>query len=175
MQLTGWIQGRKAAERVAESTKVTLQLREHPGHRFVVRLEPEKDSYQIDEVVTLRMEIENVGKTTFSFWDGGMQRGPRNNQFGFMAYRGHGYGRAVPDIGDPTNFGGMAGQEVLKPGDTFTKEVELSKWFSLETADTYRIIGLFRMTVGSPSDRAAAWDDFAVAECLVKVVKKDRR
>ncbi len=31
-------------------------------------------------------------------------------------------------------------------------------------------IGLFRMTVGRPGDRAAAWDDFAVGDCLAKVV-----
>ena len=175
MQLTAWIEGRKAAGRVAKATKVTLQLRRHLGHRFVVRLKPKKDSYQIDEAITMRMEIENVGKTTFAFWDGGMQRGPRNNQFGFMAYGGYGSGRAVPDTGDPTHFGGIAGQKVLKPGDTFAKEVKLSKWFHFKSPDTYKVTGMFRMTVDSPGDHGLAWDDFAVGECLVKVVKKEKK
>ena len=81
------------------------------------------------------------------FEDGGSQRGPRNNQFGFTAYHSYGPGRALPDIGDPTNYGGKASLAKLSSGEVFTKSVNLADWFKFDTPDMYQVTGLYRLAL----------------------------
>ena len=38
-------------------------------------------------------------------------------QYRFLAYRAGGAGRAIHDVGDPTNFGGIGSYRTLKPGE----------------------------------------------------------
>jgi hypothetical protein len=169
--------GEKAAEKVAERLKIKPQLRKHPGHRFVVRWAPERESYQVGEPVTLRLEIRNVGEVPFTFRVGGQQRGPRDNQFRFLAYRGAGHGRAVHDIGDPVNFGGISTTHTLKKGETFTKTVGLGKWFALLEPDTYRITGLYELQLSDPNAQGVPgqeiWSDLAAGDCVVRVMPKE--
>jgi hypothetical protein len=169
--------GEKVAERVAERLRIKPQLRKHPGHRFVVRWTPERESYQVGESVTLRLEIRNVGEVPFTFRVGGQQRGPRDNQFRFLAYRGSGHGRAVHDIGDPVNFGGISTNHTLKKGETFTKTVGLDKWFALLEPDSYRVTGLYELDLLDPNDQAGfgrtIWNDLAAGDCVVRVIPKE--
>ncbi len=113
------IDGRDVAMKVATTLQIQPWLRTHPGHQFVTSVRPAKASYAPQEPVTLIMTIQNVGKTTIQFDDGGRQRGPRNNQFSFTAFQTG--GKAVPDTGDPTNFGGPMQLVTLAPGEAFTK------------------------------------------------------
>lgn len=162
------VAGKEAAERIAKELGIEPQLRKHPGHKLLVTAEPKQTSYRPDEAVTLVMTIRNVGETTISFFDGGKQRGPRNNQFSFTAFRMSGFGPALPDTGDTTNHGGKAGIRKLAPGDAFTKEVLLTGWFKFSEPDTYRITALYELGLLG-ADGRTMWDDFAVARCLVRV------
>ena len=92
-----------------------------------------------------------VGTGPLSFFEGGKQRGPRDNQYRFLAYRSGGHGRAVPDTGDPTNFGGIGAVRTLKPGESFARTVTLDKWFTFTDSDTYRVTGLFELPLQGPS------------------------
>lgn len=161
------IRGQQAAERIAAHLDVKPVFRAHPGHLMQTRLIPLQDEYEIGDTITLRLEIENVGEVPFSFMDGGMQRGPRNNQFKFIAFRNHGFGKAVLDTGDPTNFGGLAGLKTVKPGEVFQKEVCLNDWFDLKDADSYRITGLFELGLVDEENWHEHWKDFAVGECVI--------
>src|SRR5262249_62247593 len=105
---------------------------------------------------------------------GGQQRGPRHNQFRFLAQHGHGTGKAVPDTGDPNNFGGKSWRVDLKPGEVFTKTVDLGRWFTFDDPDTYRITGMYSFEVHEPDRYQAIWDDLAVGQCFVRVVAKNR-
>lgn len=164
--------GLENAKRVAMALNATLGLREHPGHRYVVSWTPSKPSYRPGEDVMLKMEIRNVGEVPFCFQDGGMDRGPRNNQFSFVAHRWHGSGKAIPDTGDPDNHGGRAGPVTLKPGESFAKDVKLTDWFKFTEADSYRITGMYRMGIReSDTVLEPIWDDFVVGECLVHIEK----
>jgi RNA polymerase sigma factor (sigma-70 family) len=165
-----------AAKKVAEALKVEPRPRKHPGHRIETRWTPEKGAFAVGEPVVLRLEIKNTGEVPIAFMNGGKQRGPRNNQFRFLAYRGSGHGKAVPDTGDPTNFGGIAGQVTLKPGETFTATVAIDKWFTFTDPDTYRVTGMFELGLQArPEERVfgeVVWDDLAVGDCLVTIVPK---
>ena len=152
LQASAQFGGRATAEKIAKALGTTLRLRQHPGHRLRTRLRPKADSYELGQPITLIMEIENVGPRPVSFTDGGMQRGARNNQFSFVARGGHGTGPAIPDTGNARHFGGLAGQQILKPGATFKKEVRLERWFKFTKPDTYRIAGLFRIQIGDAKD-----------------------
>jgi hypothetical protein len=168
MTISAQLEGLDAARRVAAALGTKLHLREHPGHRFLVRVTPKQRQFTVGEPVTLKLEIENVGTAPFSFMDGGMQRGARNNQFSFIAASGQGSGPAVPDTGDPMNFGGIAVKRTLEPGQRFAKEIGIDKWFRFTKPDTYRITALFRMHVDTAGSKLG-WDDFAVGECLVRI------
>ena len=167
----GMLAGEAAAAKFAEALHIKPRLREHPGHQLVVSVAPEKPTYRPRERVTLVMTIRNVGSTTVRFFDGGRQRGPRNNQFGFTAFRNHGHGRAVPDTGDPTNFGGIMGQQMLAPGQAFTKSVDLSKWFEFDTAESYLVTAMYQLQLHRNGFGDVLWDEVAAASCLVRVTE----
>ncbi len=162
--------GQEAAEKIAAELGVKPRLRTHPGHQLLVSFKPQRPKYRVGEPVTLTMTIRNVGKTTVRFYDGGSQRGPRNNQFGFTAFGSYGFGKPVPDTGDPTNFGGMMGLKTLGPSDVFVKDANLSDWFKFNSADSYQVTGMYHLTLLDENSRDALWDDFAVGRCVVWVV-----
>jgi hypothetical protein len=168
------IAGLEAAEKAAARLKVTVQRRLHPGHRFEVKWSPEREAYRPGEAVTLVMEIRNTGTAPFAFQVGGQQRGARDNQYRFLAYRSYGGGKAVPDTGDPNHHGGICSARTLQPGETFTAKVDLSKWFAFPDPDTYRVTGLFELQLYSPGQGLGwpLWDDLAAGDCLVRVVPK---
>lgn len=170
--LSCWFVNRDVAERWAKALGKTLPQREHPGFRLLTTFEPTRDEYQAGEEVELRMTIRNVGPLPFTFMDGGQQRGPRNNQFRFIAWKGYQNDFAVPDVGDRTNFGGMGGYVTLKQGETFEKIVKLTDWFRFEEPETYDITGLFEMEFLDPDagHYRPIWDDFAVGTCRLTIV-----
>ncbi|MBI3822223.1 MAG: hypothetical protein HY289_06030 [Planctomycetes bacterium] len=166
------VHGEDAARAVAKKLGIDANLRKHPGHNFFVTFEPDKKSYQPGAPITLTMKIKNVGEKTVCFHDGGEQRGPRDNQFRFVAMSGAGGGKAVPDTGDPNNFGGKGRYVTLKSGEVFQKTVSLDKWFKFEEADNYRITATYRLEFYDPTDRKVRhvlWNDFATSECRVHV------
>jgi hypothetical protein len=165
--------GAETAKAVEERLKIQARRRTHPGHRLLTTFAPTKDRYHPGEPVTLHMEIKNVGENAVSFRVGGQQRGPRDNQFRFLAYRSGGWGKAVSDSGDPTNFGGISTWQDLKPGEVFRRDVELSHWFDFKNADSYGITGLFELEffdrTADGSYGETIWEDFAVGQCTVYV------
>jgi hypothetical protein len=153
---------KKIASIVASGFNVELENREHPGHKLLTRFTKQDK----DNLVTL--EITNVGDKSVTFMDGGMQRGFRNNQFGFIGFRNN---RAMKDVGSPSHLGGLAWMVTLKPGEKFTKEVDLSKWFDLSEKGHYEVAGLFYLEFypESKADVSASyhrviWEDYAVAK-----------
>ncbi|NQT88277.1 hypothetical protein HQ560_16030, partial [bacterium] len=96
------------------------------------------------------------------FMNGGRNRGRRNNQFGFAAFRD---GKPLPDIGDPMHFGGIAGFVTLKKGETFTKTVDLTKWFDLSEGGYYNFVGTFYLEFQRPDhSHPILWSDLVAAE-----------
>jgi len=152
----------KTASKIASHFNVELENREHPGYKLLTRfIKNDKDSF-----VTL--EITNVGDKSIRFRDGGMGRGARNNQFGFIAFQNN---QALKDIGSPVHFGGFVTTVTLKPGEKFTKKEDLSKWFDLSKKGYYEITGLFYLAFcPAPKDdikgffHRVIWEDYAAAK-----------
>jgi len=161
-----------AAQVLAARYKIEPQLRTNPGHKYEIRWVPAKPRYEVGEAVTLRMELKNTGTGPLRFTFGGKQRGPRNNQFRFVAQASPD-GKGLPDTGDPTNFGGIVISKTLGLGETFTAEVDLSKWFTFSEPNAYRVTGVLELPIIDPTSpdefRPVVWDDLAVAECVVRV------
>ena len=165
----------EVARTLAARYKIEPQVRKHPGHRYEIRWVPAKQEYAAGEAVTLKMELKNTGTGPLRFTHGGKQRGPRDNQFRFVAQAGID-GKGLPDTGDPQHFGGISQSVMLKPGEVYTAEVDLSKWFKFAEPNTYQITGVFEMPViGPPTGKdgdgwgPVLWDDLAVGECSVRV------
>jgi hypothetical protein len=164
------IHGEDVARSVAKTLNTRPTLRTHPGHRLLVTWTPDKASYAIGEPIMLTLKIKNVGDRPIAFFNGGRQRGARDNQFDFTAFRSGGEGKAVPDTGDPTNFGGVASLPALQPGEVFTKSAPLDSWFKFQAPDTYQITGTYRLEIHDPNESARPhWQDFATGECQVRV------
>jgi hypothetical protein len=161
--------GDDAARRVAARLKVEPKRRQHPGHCIEVRWLPDKAAFSPTDSISLKLELRNVGDKPIAFRNGGQQRGARNNQFRFLAYRTHGHGKAVPDTGDPTHFGGLSSILTLKPGETFRETVQLEKWFAFKEADTYRVTGLYELELHDGASGTTIWDDFAIGDCLIRI------
>jgi hypothetical protein len=167
------LDGADDARKVAAALKTEPVLRKHPGHRVVLKLTPDKETYRPGEPVTLAVDITNVGDVPVLFTDGGKQRGARNNQFRFLAYGTGGHGKAVPDTGDPWHHGGLSSLRPLKPGESVRHTVNLDKWFTFTQPDTYRITALFELELHHMPERfmrTTIWDELVVGECSIKVV-----
>jgi hypothetical protein len=168
------VAGEEPAGRVARALKCELQLRQDPGHRLTVKWTPDKETYQVGDTITLKFELKNAGKEKVTFRIGGTQRGPRDNQYRFVAQSGYGGGKGVPDTGDPNNFGGMSWTKTLRPDEVYEAKIELNKWFKFETADSYRITGIWQLHLEDPTREGfdqGLWDDLVCGECVVKVEK----
>ncbi|MHC5079396.1 MAG: hypothetical protein ACYTHN_10275, partial [Planctomycetota bacterium] len=146
-----------------------------PGHRISTRFAAPLWKGSEDGTFEVTLEITNVGDRPFTFLDGGMNRGARNNQFGFVGFKN---GRPIPDVGDPMCFGGLAGYRTIAPGETFKKPVDLAKWFDLSRPGSYEITGLFYMGFHAKAtpqkvgdlNNWPIWEDHAVAK-FVFIVK----
>jgi hypothetical protein len=168
-----------AALKIAKRLQTELPRRKHPGHRYVISWRPEKESYQTNATVSLEMTIENVGEHPFTFRVGGQNRGPRDNQFRFLAYHGWGQGKALPDQGDPTNFGGIGTYETLKPGEKFHAKVGLDRWFRFAEPDRYLVTGLFELELHERQPDGSVnntiWKELAAGDCLVLIESANKK
>lgn len=169
----------KTADRVAAALGVKPLRREHPGHKARVTFRPLAPSYKVGDSPVLELAVENVGDVPIRFLEGGRQRGPRDNQFAFVAMSASGQGKAVPDTGSPINFGGLGGFRTIEPGKTWTKQVPLDGWFKFTETDTYEITGVYRVQLlstdqvrGANADERPLWDDFFTGECRVTMTKE---
>lgn len=153
---------------LAAGLKATQIDREDPGHVLRAVWQPTAKSFHIGESVVLRMTLTNTGEQPVNFYDGGMQRGPRNNQFDFICR--HNSGVALPDVGNPLNFGGISQKVSLQHNESLTKDVDITNWFQFEEQGTYRVTGLFRLELQPAEDEwRVLWDDIAVGECKVQI------
>lgn len=176
MDLSAGVANRADADKIAARLKVTPRLRSHPGYKIEAAFSPTAESFTPGQPVVLEMQIKNIGDKPFTFYDGGRQRGARDNQFNFTARGAAGKGAELPVI-DVIDFGGISFLRTLKPGDVLTKQVDVTKWFDLKRPDTYRIAGRFEMEINTSDDGSYRidWDETARGECLVVIVDPDAK
>ncbi len=92
------------------------------------------------------------------FHDGGQQRGARNNQFNFTCFHDL---KPLPDVGDPIHFGGLAATVHLKPGERFTRRVDLRDWYEFDKTGRYELIGTFYLALhGNLDEYRVIWEAY---------------
>jgi len=156
------------AAKVAKAMSVPLEKRKHPGHRLATRF----IAGDMNKTTFVTLEITNVGDATVTFMDGGRNRGRRNNQFSFAGFHN---GKPMPDVGDPTHFGGLAGFVTLKKGEVFTKKVDLAKWFDLSGVGYYNFTGTFYIELMPPDgSHPILWSDMVGAEFMFQKTRPTR-
>ncbi len=170
MQFSTSLPSREIAADIAASLNTELVLRAHPGHMLQTTWTPTQERFALGDDIKVRLQIKNVGETKVRFFRGGQQRGERDNQFRFIARSGHGYGDAISDTGNPMHRGGLAAMQELSPGDTFSIEVSLDRWFRFEKPDTYLITGIYEIDLYADEDMSnPLWSDFATGDGLVTI------
>tara|TARA_R100000789_G_C3021935_1_gene153682 strand:- start:3211 stop:4059 length:849 start_codon:yes stop_codon:yes gene_type:complete len=167
--LVGYFNSIDNANKVAKAFSIKPKLRQHPGHKVIVKWTPQKPSFNPNDPIELTLTVMNVGKVDINFIAGGSQRGARDNQFAFIAHSDYRNGKAVPDTGDPVNFGGIGSFVNLKPNESFTKSVDVSKWFRFTESGSYQLTCMYHIEMSS--DDGDLWDDFLTGQCLVRIKK----
>ena len=167
------ISGDENAKAVSTSLNLPITYRRHPGHKFLVSFVSSKKKFGVGEKVTAKLRIQNVGSNTVSFWDGGYDRGPRNNQFIFSAFRNF---KPVEDMGSSFNGGGFTHLQKLKPEAIFEKEVCLSDWFAFDEPGIYDVHGAFILRFIDPDSEKLGliWEDYAAADFYVVIQDADK-
>jgi hypothetical protein len=155
------------ANKIAKALSIEPKLRKHPGHKMFVKWTPKEPSFDPNDPIELTLTVKNVGEVDVNFTAGGRQRGVRYNQFVFVAHSAN--GKAVPDTGDPINFGGIGSFVKLKPGESFTKTVDVSKWFRFTESGSYQLTCMYHIEMSS-GDRDL-WDDFLTGRCAVRIMQ----
>lgn len=152
------IHGLEEAKTAAKSLSVDCALRSPPGYKLLAQFIPVQPEFHTNQPVLVKFVIKNLDDRTIVFPRGGMQRGYRDNQYGFRAIV---YGHPVLDTGNPLNFGGLSVAVRLEPGKEFEDQVDLKNWFSFDKTGTYLIHGFYRMAFYSsedPSESMMPWD-----------------
>ena len=150
---------------IIEHFHPTVHKRQHPGHQMLVSLVPDKNEFAVGEKVTVTLNITNIGNKTFTFVQGGRQRGFRDNQFAFSAAE---FDKMLPDIGNPNHFGGIGGYITLKSGETRQITVDLDNWFQFKKPGFYSLRGSYYMSFIN-EEHVMIWEDFACAEFSVHI------
>jgi hypothetical protein len=136
--ISGDFESAEAAKAFGQYLRVPPLMRVHPKHALRTTFVATKESFSNNEPLVVTLKIRNDGPASVTFQVGGENRGQRDNQFGFTAYDGM---KAVPDTGSPVHLGGLSFMRTLKPDETFTKDIDLAKWFSFDKSGTYEITG----------------------------------
>jgi hypothetical protein len=154
---------------IAQQFHAQVLKRRHPGQQMLVQFIPDKAEFKVGEPVTVKLRITNVGTREFTFFEGGRQRGARDNQFAFSAELVG--SKMVAETGDPMNFGGMEMSVTVKPGESHEIGVDLTRWFVFKEAETYNLRGSYHMDfVNSKTDEYyTIWEDYACAEFTLKI------
>lgn len=151
-----------AARAAARYLGVEARLHEPPVYSLRTTFVPIKRAFSTNETVRVKMQIENVGRAPAAFIVGGMNRGPRDQQFGFTA---EGPDGPVKDTGETWSMGGLSYVKVLQPGETLEKDVDLRKWFTLRSA-TYTVTGSYTLPFVDPishDDYYVVWNGSTAA------------
>ena len=152
---------------------IRARRRRHPHHALQVAFTVPATGFVQGQPMPVTLQLVNVGEGPVAFDQGGLQRGARDNQFGFTAEGGPG-GRAVPDTGDPTHFGGISRLVRLEPGAVHSQEVDLRGWFDLAPG-TYALMGTYRLTLHAPDASgwtSPLWEDVAAAPFVATVAAR---
>lgn len=170
--LSFMVSGRADADAVAARFGVKPFLRSHPGHKLEVSFVPGAREFAADAAKTVTLRIRNAGDRSVFFQAGGRNRAERDNQFVFRASDGL---KALPDIGSDAHFGGLSVIKELKPGEVFELAADLGKWFALDKAGTYTVLGSWLLTFfESRTYTHPIWEDWATAEFQVRVAEPAR-
>lgn len=166
--ISGQFDSAKAADAFAQFLKIQPLKRVRLDYALATGYISPKEAFSTKEPLPVTLEIKNIGSVPVTFQIGGKNRGERDNQFGFTAYDGM---KAVPDTGNPVHFGGISVNQTLKPGEVFTKEVDLRKWFTFQKTGTYEITGTYDLSFFDPErkDYFVLWEDYATARFYLKI------
>jgi hypothetical protein len=166
------------AEAIAKSLAVPCHLRFPPGYKMFAQFLPLKTAYGTNEPIVVTFKIQNLDERTIIFQRGGMQRGLRDNQYGFRAQLSNrtGLHKAVPDVGNAMSFGGISGHVPIKPGETFEDQIDLKKWFPFDQAGNYYIHGFYYVEFyrtmpdkDTFSPATELWSDYLSADFTIVV------
>ena len=172
------VHSQEEAEAIAKWFSVNCDLRSPPGCKLYPQFVPTKTDFDANEPVTVKFQLTNLDERTVIFKRGGQQRGSRDNQYGFRAQFSNQkiWRQAVPDIGNPINFGGLSGLVPLDSGKMFEDQIDLKKWFAFDKPGTYATHGFYQLDFHRPPlDNQTGmpwnemWSDYVSADFTVTI------
>jgi hypothetical protein len=145
-----------AAEKLFKFMRIE---RKHPAYCIDGAFSTVKTVFAPGEKILVTLTIRNVGTEPFFFQLGGHNRGPRDDQFSFSENAS--FGTSAFPVKTAQNFGGISMIQTIKPGETFTKEVDLGGWFELNKPGYHFLIGSYLLSIyANANHETMVWEDY---------------
>lgn len=169
--------GAEAKDKVATYFDCPVTYKKHPAHQFLIEFSTEKETYKSGEVIIATLQLTNVGEHPITFNQGGRYRGARNTQYIFSGFYRLGellIHEPLIDIGTNSNMGGIAVPITLEPGEVFTDQVNLDKWFEMSKSGDYLIHASYFLEFVDPKTRSFEniWQDYVTGDFRFSVEEK---
>lgn len=169
--------GQDEAGAIAKWFSVNCDLRSPPGYKLYAQFVPSKTEFDTNEPVIVKFQLKNLDERIVIFQRGGLQRGRRDNQYGFSAQLSNKNGvRQNLTVSHAACFGGLSTLVPLDSGKLFEDQIDLKKWFVFDQPGTYLIHGFYLLDFyRAPLDKETfmpwneIWSDYASADFTVVV------
>lgn len=117
---------------------------EQPPPQLALVIRPVGDTFKAGDPIPIEFIITNTGNADYVYMDRNYDRSGRMQEYELHARDAD--GNAVPDPraswpGGPG--GGLSTDGTLKPGDAFTKTIDLNRWALVTQPGTYTIVGVY--------------------------------
>lgn len=149
---------RAQANRAVSQLHVERQDRRDVSAHVHARFAPSAPTYRRGEDVVIAVSFElDPGTPHVARFEGGRQRGPRDNQFSFRVKRD---GVVLPEIDGP-DFGGIGRYVFIEPGAPSVVRTSLAPWVDLSVPGQYVVECGYDTTMsatGSYDRNAGEWE-----------------
>ena len=153
------IQGMENARQIAAYLRASPNFRQRPTHKLEVTFLPAHPVFQLGSDVQVKMRLTNAGSQPIAFMvNGGTTR--YGNPYAFVVRY---LGRVLDERQRGICVDCIDAAHVLKAGEVYEQEVNLSQRYSFQNRGTYFVHGSFFLDLRPPVDSlrsSTLWEEY---------------
>ncbi len=126
----------------AATAEVPAEEAPPPSPALVIRCA--QQAIRVGDAIPIEFVVMNTGGADYTYMDRNYDRSGRMPEYELRATDADGVPAADPRSTWPGGpGGGLSTDRALKPGDSFTKTIDLNRWALLDRPGTYTVVGLY--------------------------------
>jgi hypothetical protein len=160
-----------ASAAAARAFDCTAVLRRHPGYRLDAVFTPIQAAYAPGDPLVVHFVLTNVGDQPFTFCPDEHRMPDRDESFDFALTAGP--AMMVPLLDPGGCVDQIVIQKTLGPGESFTEDVDLGKWYTLNVPGSYFFNGMYQFSCYQRGDQSLwpVWEDIITRPFSVVIRK----